>query len=125
LPEGHYVFAPYGVQLLPLARDQVPFADAVEVAATAAARRTIPAPATIGLIANVHRVRRRYSTPLTLLLRDAGALLALMHLVAADLGMNSSIVGLAGQVPVEPEDAAYAGRPLIVSAGGLVVGGKP
>ena len=123
LPKGPYVFAPYQVQLYPLAEEQLAYAGAVESAATAAARRSSPAPVTICLIANVHRVRRRYSAPLTLLLRDAGALLAVMHLVATDLGLKSSIVGIAGQVPGHAigEESSDVG-PLVVSAGGLVLG---
>lgn len=124
LPEGPYVFAPYRVQLFPLAAEQHAYAVAVESAATEAARRSSPAPVTVCLIANVHRVRRRYSAPLTLLLRDAGALLTVMHLVATDLGLNSSIVGIAGQVPADsPGKASSEAGPLVVSAGGLVVGG--
>lgn len=113
LQPGHYVYGPNAVSLRRLSADQWNYADVLTAGLTSASRRLEPAPASICLVANVERVAQRYLTALPLLLRDAGALMATIHLVASDLGLRSSIVGTAGHfehlvAPRSPRD--HGGR---------------
>jgi hypothetical protein len=73
------------------------------------------------LVANLYRTFCRYPHGLTLLLRDAGALLTVLHLVAADLGLASTILGTGGNW-LRPRAAAGEREPLAVDCGALAVG---
>ncbi|HUR05610.1 MAG TPA: nitroreductase family protein [Nonomuraea sp.] len=117
LQRGHYVYGPNAISLRGLNADQGPYADILSAAVTSASRRLEPAPVSLCLVANVERTAQRYLTTLTLLLRDAGALLATLHLVATDLGLRSSIVGTAGHF-----DYRQTISPTVVDCGGLVLG---
>jgi SagB-type dehydrogenase family enzyme len=117
LRRGHYVYGPNAISLLRLKARQQPYADLLSAAVTSASRRLEPAPVSLCLVANVERTAQRYLTTLTLLLRDAGALLATLHLVATDLGLRSSIVGTAGHF--EHRETVSA---TVVDCGGLVLG---
>jgi SagB-type dehydrogenase family enzyme len=117
LEPGRYVFDPHRVGLPRLDSAWARYAREVEHSALRASRKPEPAPATILLVANVDRVADRYSSPLTLLMRDAGALLQTLHLVATDLGLASRIIGSAGHIT----NAESSGH-LIVDCGALIVG---
>jgi SagB-type dehydrogenase family enzyme len=120
LAPGAYCFAPWSVQLH---RAIVPVAyiATLTAAVVAATRRATPPPAAIVLVANVERTYRRYPQGLTLLLRDAGALLAVLHLVATDLMLASTIVGTAGHRPDGP-GAVDGEMPTVVDCGALALG---
>lgn len=97
LNAGTYIFGSHAISLKRLDPAHEHYASNLGQAVRRAARRTHPSPATIYLVANPARTAVRYEAPETLILRDAGALLATMHLVATDLGLRSSIVGTAGR----------------------------
>lgn len=119
LGAGRYVFDPHRVGLPRLAQAWTRYAVEVEDAAMRASHAKATAPATIVLIANAERVAERYSAPLTLLMRDAGALLQTLHLVATDLGLASRILGSAGHVAHD----THTGH-LITDCGALIVGAR-
>lgn len=119
LEAGRYVFDPYRVGLPRLAHAWTRYAGEVEKATMRARRASVPPPATIVLVGNADRVAERYSAPLTLLMRDAGALLQTLHLVATDLGLASRILGSAGHI-THDKDTGY----LIADCGALVVGAR-
>lgn len=126
LTPGHYVYGPNAVSLRSLSAEQSGYADVLSAAMMSASRRREPAPASICLVANVERTAQRYIAALALLLRDAGALLATMHLVATDLDLRSCIVGSAGHFEhlVTPS-LGNGSRPslTVVDCGGLVLAG--
>jgi SagB-type dehydrogenase family enzyme len=119
LEAGRYVFDPHRVGLPRLAQPWARYAGEVEDAAMRASRANAIAPATIVLVANADRVAERYSAPLTLLMRDAGALLQTLHLVATDLGLSSRILGSAGHTTRDD----VTGN-LITDCGALIVGAR-
>lgn len=119
LEAGRYVFDPHRVGLPRLAQAWTSYAREVEDAAMRAGRANATAPVTIVLVANVDRVAERYSAPLTLLMRDAGALLQTLHLVATDLGLVSRILGSAGHI-THDNDTGH----LIADCGALIVGAR-
>lgn len=80
-----------------------------------AARRADAAPVTVFLLADPSRLIDRYDAPLTLLMRDAGVCATTLHLVASDLGLASSIIGVAGQTVAGDEGS-------LVCCGAVVVG---
>lgn len=80
-----------------------------------AARREDAAPITVFLLAEPRRLIDRYDAPLTLLMRDAGVCAATLHMVASDLGLASSIIGVAGQTIAGNEG-------ILVCCGAVVVG---
>lgn len=125
---GHYVFGPNAISLRRLSIQQSDYADTLSTAIMDASRRQKPAPATICLVANVERTAQRYVATLTILLRDAGALLATMHLVATDLGLHSSIIGSAGHFEVatsrQTTGDSLQNTPTVVDCGGLVLSGS-
>lgn len=108
---GQYLFDAHRGGLQRLDPSWNEYADALEKAALLAARRLDPAPATILLVAATARITARYSSALTLLLRDAGVLLQTLHLVATDLGLASRILGTAGHSPDEPAPGTPAVSP--------------
>jgi SagB-type dehydrogenase family enzyme len=113
LPSGSWRFDPLTCEL---------------VATDTAAERTLkalgdivgqaPPPAALLAIAHIDRTLSRYPRGLSLLWRDAGALLATLHLCAIDVGLASCIVGATGL-------ASYDVRAGEVNVGSLVVGSPP
>lgn len=71
--------------------------------------------AAIFALANFDRTLSRYPAGGSLVWRDAGALLATLHLCAVDVGLDSCIVGLAGSVVLDDDNA-------IADVGALVIG---
>lgn len=61
-----------------------------------------PPPAALVAVAHLHRTLSRYPTGLSLLWRDAGALLGTLHLCSTDLGLASCIAGTCGVLLDEP-----------------------
>ena len=120
LPAGAYRFSPVSAQLQ-TASIPAEYVATLTDAVTAAARRGSPPPATVILVANLYRTFCRYPHGLTLLLRDAGALLTVLHLVAADLGLASTILGTGGNW-LRPRAAAGEREPLAVDCGALAFG---
>jgi SagB-type dehydrogenase family enzyme len=60
-----------------------------------------PLPAVVFLIANLSRTLSRYPAGTSLVWRDAGVLLGLLHLCACDLGLGSCIAGMSGALPLD------------------------
>lgn len=73
-------------------------------------------PAALIAVAHLHRTLSRYPTGLSLLWRDAGALLATLQLCATDVGLASCIAGTCGVLVDAPADG-------VVDVGALLVGG--
>jgi SagB-type dehydrogenase family enzyme len=73
--------------------------------------------AAIFATANFGRTLRRYPNGMSLVFRDAGALLATMHLCASGVGLHSCIVGTAGALVYE------VGETLVADIGALLIGG--
>lgn len=74
-------------------------------------------PAALVLVAHLNRTLSRYPTGLSLLWRDAGALLATLQLCATDIGLASCITGTCG---VLVDDAAGG----VLDVGALLVGSE-
>jgi hypothetical protein len=74
-----------------------------------------PPPAALVAVAHIERTLSRYDEGMSLLWRDAGALLATLHLSATELGLASCIVGATGVMIDEPSRGE-------VDVGSLVVG---
>jgi SagB-type dehydrogenase family enzyme len=72
-------------------------------------------PAALVAVAHLDRTLSRYKDGLSLLWRDAGALLATLHLCATDLGLASCIVGATGAMTNDPARGE-------VDVGALIVG---
>jgi SagB-type dehydrogenase family enzyme len=75
-------------------------------------------PAALVAVAHIDRTLSRYPDGLSLLWRDAGALLATLHLCATDLDLASCIVGATGAMTYD-----LARRE--VDVGSLIVGAQP
>lgn len=120
LAAGAYRFSPVSAQLQ-TAKIPPAYVATLTNAVTAAARHGSPPPATVILVANVYRTFRRYPHGLTLLLRDAGALLTVLHLVAADLGLASTILGTGGNW-LRSRASSDECEALAVDCGALAVG---
>ena len=87
-----------------------------ELTAAVAAARPSPSPATIAALADFRRTTSRYPAGSAHVWRDAGVLLGILHLRCTDLGLNSRILGLGGQLgTVSRSDVAWVG--------GVAVGG--
>jgi SagB-type dehydrogenase family enzyme len=88
-----------------------------------AAAAAIPgdAPATIFVVGQMRRTLSRYPAGSTLVWRDAGAVLATLHLAATAAGLASCIVGTAGVLLYDEQNltgdlgALVVGRPLLPS----------
>jgi SagB-type dehydrogenase family enzyme len=74
--------------------------------------------AAIFAVADFARTLSRYPNGMSLVFRDAGALLATLHLCASAAGLPSCIVGTAGALRYE------AGATVIADVGALLVGGR-
>jgi len=72
-------------------------------------------PAAVVAVAHLDRTLSRYPDGLSLVWRDAGALLATLHLCATDVGLASCIVGATGVVRCDPTTSA-------VDLGSMIVG---
>jgi SagB-type dehydrogenase family enzyme len=75
-------------------------------------------PAALVAVAHLDRTLSRYPDGLSLLWRDAGALLATLHLCATDLGLASCIVGATGAMTYDLTSGE-------VDVGTLIVGSPP
>jgi SagB-type dehydrogenase family enzyme len=73
--------------------------------------------AAIFVIADFGRTLSRYPNGMSLVFRDAGALLATLHLCASDAGLASCIVGSAGALVYESDST------LVADVGAVLVGG--
>ncbi len=86
-------------------------------AVNAAVGLTTAAPVTIFAVAHMQRTLSRYPAGSTLVWRDAGALLGLLHLVASGIGLASCIAGTAGVLEFDRTQ-------LVADFGAVVVGGR-
>ncbi|HEY3673047.1 MAG TPA: hypothetical protein VGN51_19065 [Acidimicrobiia bacterium] len=77
-------------------------------AATAALGGVTP-PTLVVAIAEPDRTVSRYPAGTAHLWRDAGAMLTTVHIVAAAIGLRSSIVGIGGQIGDETDNAIDVG----------------
>lgn len=107
LTEGAWVFDPVRCQLLPSPWDAETIRRVME-AATAALGGAAPS-ALLVAVADADRTLTRYPAGTAHLWRDAGAMLATAHLVAAATGLRSSIVGIGGQIGDETAHAIDVG----------------
>jgi SagB-type dehydrogenase family enzyme len=94
LPSGSWVLDPDRACLRPTNHD--PAAVAAALDRIGDALRTGPPPAAVVAVASPAATLARYPLGMSLLWRDAGALLATVHLSAADVGLASCVVGTAG-----------------------------
>jgi SagB-type dehydrogenase family enzyme len=117
IPDGSWLLQPESMELLPFEQTEV-IADLGSAISEAARVSKLP-PATIVLLARHRRVLSKYPGDWgeSLLWRDSGVLLATAHLVATDLGLGSSIVGIANSIsiPIGEHEA-------LVDTGALIVG---
>lgn len=115
LAPGCWEFDPFRCDLTPSRHT----AEAINRARTliTAAANVPTVPASLVLIANPARTLQRYPNGTAHLWRDAGVLLATLHLAASDIGLGSSIVGTSGALkPFAPSDDGT------VDVGSLVLG---
>lgn len=92
IEDGPWVVDRSTQQLVPvvLSRDT---ASQLTLAVASALRLEVEPPATLVLLARQRRTLSKYPTGMNHVWRDAGALLAIAHLIATDLGLASCIVG--------------------------------
>lgn len=112
---GCWSFDPFRCDLVRSARPTEAIARARQRIADAA--RTSDLPATIVIVAHPARTLSRYPAGTAHVWRDAGALLATLHLAAIDLGLASSIIGTSGVL--DHFDPSALG---VVDVGALIVG---
>lgn len=77
-----------------------------------------PPPAAICLVAHLDRTLSRYPSGMSLIWRDAGALLQTLHLCAVDLSLRSCVVGTCGLLRDDQKGP-------IIDMGLLAFGGQP
>lgn len=92
LDEGHYAFDPLSCELVLLDADAMPRLERLHEILACARRPS----AALFAVAHPERTLSRYPDGMSLVWRDAGALLATAHLCATDLGIESCIVGSTG-----------------------------
>lgn len=110
LPIGVWQFDPLSCELVQTGTDHEPPLRALgEIVAA-----DTP-PAAVIAVAHLDRTLSRYPGGLSLLWRDAGALLATLHLCATDVGLASCIVGSTGVLYCDPATSA-------VDVGSMIVG---
>jgi len=90
--------------------------DAVSVAM----RLTHPPPAVVFTVARPSLTLGRYAGGMSLLWRDAGALLGFLHLAATDLGLGSCVVGTSGVLHMNAGDSMAP-----VDTGAVAIGTPP
>ncbi|WP_457134579.1 SagB/ThcOx family dehydrogenase [Mycobacteroides abscessus] len=95
MPSGLWVLDPHAAVLRPTVIKHSQMIDAV-AKVTDALRVDTPPPAVVFVVADPCQTLSRYPQGLSLLWREAGALLMLLHLIATDLGLGSCIVGSVG-----------------------------
>lgn len=110
LAAGSYLFDPLRAELRSVEVDRA--AEAIHAIAEQMALNQLP-PVTIFLGAELERTLSRYPTGLSLVWRDAGALMATLHLVATDLGLASCLAGTCGLLFTDAEQ---------VDVGALILG---
>jgi SagB-type dehydrogenase family enzyme len=86
-------------------------------AVTDALRLAEPPPAVVFTVARPSQTLDRYPGGMSLLWRDAGVLLGVLHLAAADLGLGSCIVGTSGVLHPNEGDASMP-----VDTGAIAIG---
>lgn len=94
LANGCWEFDPFRCDLIRSSRPQDQLVRALRLIGDAARCEDIPA--CIVIVANPSRTLSRYPRGTAHLWRDTGALLATLHLSAADVGLASTIVGTSG-----------------------------
>lgn len=112
LARGAWVFDSVRCRLVPC-RWSVETSIRLVDSATAALGGVVP-PALIVAVAEPDRTATRYRGATAHLWRDAGAMLATVHLAAAGMGLRSTIVGIGGQIGDEADDS--------IDVGGVAVG---
>lgn len=119
LDAGGWVLDPDAALLRPSAYTSSQVGSAFDAIAMAL-HLTEPPPAAIVAVAHPDRTLTRYPDGISLLWREVGALLMLVHLAATDIGLGSCIVGTCG-VLSPPSDSAS--QP--VDVGAVAVGALP
>jgi SagB-type dehydrogenase family enzyme len=117
LESGAYRFDPIKCALAPVPTDEVSSEEFLLSVGNRLGQSGMP-PAAICLVAHLDRTLGRYPSGMSLVWRDAGAILQTLHLCATDLGLRSCVVGSCGLLYDEQ-------RVPIVDAGCLAVGGDP
>jgi SagB-type dehydrogenase family enzyme len=113
LVSGTYVFDPVGCELV--LADEPPDGLLTELGQIVGAAD--PPPAAVVAVAHAERTLSRYPGGLSLVWRDAGALLGTLHLCCSDVGLASCLVGSCGVVVNERS-------PLVVDVGCLLFGAR-
>ena len=118
LESGPWALDPDGAALHPIDHD----GDILERAllAVSDALRLSAPPAVIFTVARPDATLDRYPAGISLLWRDAGVLLAVLHLIATDLGLGSCIAGTSGVL--FPSDGATS---TLVDTGAIAIGSMP
>jgi SagB-type dehydrogenase family enzyme len=112
---GLWLFHPLRCTLI-----QLPVPPTLESAMQAVSTATLcsPAPTTVFVVGDMTRTLSRYPAGTTLAWRDAGAVLATLHLAATAASLNSCIVGTSGVL-------IYDQATTKADLGALVVGREP
>lgn len=95
LDPGSWILDPDAAVLRPGAHSSEQIEDALHEVAQAMGQPG-PPPAAVLAVAHPDRTLSRYPLGISLLWRETGALLMLVHLAAADIGLGSCIVGTCG-----------------------------
>ena len=113
LSSGWWWFEPFTCQLTPVRLEPDPNA-ALSTLGTVACMDQTPA-AAVFAVASFRRTLSRYPAGSTLVWRDAGVVLATVHLAATELGLASCIVGTSGIIQTSHDD-------LTADLGAVIVG---
>lgn len=116
LDDAWWWFDPFTCDLVPVAAAPDPDSALVAIADVAAMGR--PPTAAVFAAAAFDRTLSRYPAGSTLAWRDAGAVLATLHLVATELGLASCIIGTSGTVRIPAQGHS---RPA-VDVGAVAIG---
>jgi SagB-type dehydrogenase family enzyme len=95
LGNGVWALDPDRATLRPTRHTESQRHEALQAIAEALCQTAFP-PAAVLAVAHPLRTLTRYPNGMSLLWRDAGALLATLHLIATDLGLGSCLVGTTG-----------------------------
>ena len=119
LAAGAWVLDPDAAVLRPAAYGSADVAAAFAAVAMAL-HLTEPPPAAIFTVAHPDRTLTRYPDGISLLWRETGALLMLVHLVATDIGLGSCIAGTCGVLHQVPHSTRHP-----IDLGAVALGGVP
>jgi len=115
LASGWWLFEPAACGLIP-GPSRLPDAEIILERLVAIGGLVRTPPAAVFVVASFGRTLSRYPGGASLVWRDAGALLGVLHLVAAEAGLSSCILGTCGLVEKRVDES------IVADVGALVVG---